>query len=42
MKGNYHTTAKTVFDHIAHSGVDTDLNKKLKKEPSLEKFLKSK
>ena len=42
IEGNYHTTAKTVFDHIAHTGVETDLDQKLKKEPSLEEFLENK
>jgi len=42
IEGNYHTTAETVFDHVAHTGVETDLNQKLKKSPTLEDFLKSK
>jgi len=42
IKGNYKTTADVVFDHIAHTGVETDLNPELKKEPLLEEFLKDK
>ncbi|OGZ69474.1 MAG: hypothetical protein A3D44_03570 [Candidatus Staskawiczbacteria bacterium RIFCSPHIGHO2_02_FULL_42_22] len=41
IENNYHTTAEFVFDHIAHTGVDTDLQPELKKEPALEEFLKS-
>ena len=40
IDGNYHKTAQVVFDHIAHTGVETDLNKELKKKPGLEEFLK--
>ena len=39
--GNYHTTAEFIFNHIAHTGVDTDLNPELKKEPTMEEFLSS-
>lgn len=42
ISGNYHTTAEFVFNHIAHTGVDTDLNPALKKEPTMEEFLNSK
>ncbi len=42
IAGNYHTTAEVVFDHIAHTGVETDLDPSLKKEPILEEFLNSK
>jgi len=42
IKGNYKTTADVVFDHIAHTGVETDLNPELKKKPLLEEFLKDK
>jgi hypothetical protein len=42
IEGNYHQTAEVVFDHIAHTGVETDLNKELKKKPTFEEFLKSK
>ena len=42
IDGNYEMTAETVFDHIAHTGVETDLNKELKKKPTLKEFLKSK
>ena len=41
IDGNYHKTAEVVFDHVAHTGVESDLNKNLKKEPSLEEFLSS-
>lgn len=40
IKGNYHQTAQVVFDHVAHTGVETDLNLELKKKPTLEEFLK--
>ncbi len=42
IEGNYHQTAETVFDHVAHTGVETDLNPELKSKPSLEEFLKEK
>ncbi len=41
LAGNYHTTAEFIFDHVAHTGVETDLNPALKKEPTMEEFLKS-
>ena len=41
IEGNYHQTAETVFDHIAHTGVETDLKKELKEKPTLEEFLNS-
>ncbi len=41
QEGNYGQTAEVVFDHIAHTGVETDLNKELKQKPTLEEFLKS-
>ena len=41
IEGNYHTTAKVVFDHIAHTGVESDLNPELKQKPTFEEFLKS-
>ena len=41
IEGNYHQTAEIVFDHIAHTGVETDVNPELKKKPTLEEFLKS-
>ena len=40
-KGNYQKTAEVVFDHVAHTGVESDLNPKLKKTPTLEEFLSS-
>ena len=42
ISGNYHTSVKTVFEHLAHTGVETDLDPTLKREPTLEQFLKSK
>ncbi|OGN09178.1 MAG: hypothetical protein A3J46_03635 [Candidatus Yanofskybacteria bacterium RIFCSPHIGHO2_02_FULL_41_11] len=39
ISGNYKTTADFVFDHIAHTGVDTDLQPELKKEPTIDEFL---
>jgi len=36
IDGNYHQTAEVVFDHIAHTGVETDLNPELKKKPKME------
>ena len=41
IAGNYHQTAEVVFDHIAHTGVETDMNKELKERPTLEEFLQS-
>jgi hypothetical protein len=41
IEGSYHQTAEVVFDHIAHTGVETDLDKTLKEKPSLEDFLRS-
>jgi len=41
IEGNYHQTAEIVFDHVAHTGVETDVNPELKKKPTLEEFLKS-
>ena len=41
IDGNYHKTAEVVFDHVAHTGVESDLNTNLKKEPTLEEFLSS-
>ena len=40
-EGNYQKTAEVVFDHIAHTGVESDLNPELKKTPTLEEFLSS-
>ena len=41
ISGNYHKTAEVVFDHVAHTGVESDLNTELKKTPTLEEFLSS-
>ena len=41
IEGNYHQTAETVFDHVAHTGVETDLHPELKEKPTMEEFLKS-
>ncbi len=41
VAGHYHQTAEVVFDHVAHTGVETDLNPELKQSPTLEEFLKS-
>ena len=41
IEGNYHVTAKEVFNHIANTGVESDINPELKKKPTLEEFLKS-
>ena len=40
IKGNYHQTAEVVFDHVAHTGVETDINPDLKKNPTLDEFLR--
>ena len=42
ISGNYHTTAEFIFNSIAHTGVDTDLNPELKEKPTMEEFLSSK
>jgi len=39
IEGNYHTTAEFIFDHVAHTGVETDLNPDLKESPTIEEFL---
>lgn len=39
-EGNYQKTSETVFDHVAHTGVETDMNPELKGKPTLEEFLK--
>lgn len=41
VEGGYHQTAEVVFDHVAHTGVETDLDQSLKQKPTLEEFLKS-
>lgn len=41
IDGNYHQTAEVVFDHIAHTGVETDLKPELKEKPTLDEFLKN-
>ena len=41
ISGNYHTTAEFVFNHIAHTGVETDLDTELKNKPTIEEFLNS-
>ena len=40
-EGNYYQTADVVFDHVAHTGVETDINPELKQKPTLDEFLKS-
>lgn len=42
ISGNYHTTAEFIFNIIAHTGVDTDLNPELKEKPTMEEFLSAK
>lgn len=39
VQGNYNTTAQTIFDHVAHTGVETDLDAELKHKPTLKEFL---
>jgi len=41
IDGNYHQTAEAIFDNIAHTGVETDLNPELKQKPTLSEFLRS-
>ncbi len=41
IEGNYHQTAEVIFDNVAHTGVETDLDPELKSKPSMEEFLKS-
>lgn len=41
IENHYDQTAEVVFEHIAHTGVETDLDPNLKKEPTLEEFLSS-
>ncbi len=40
MSGHYQQTAETVFEHVAHTGVETDLKPELKKKPTIDEFLK--
>ncbi len=42
ISGNYHTTAEFVFNHIAHTGVESDLDSELKTKPAMEEFLNNK
>ena len=37
--GNYHQTAEVIFDAVAHTGVETDINPTLKEQPTLQEFL---
>lgn len=41
IEGNYHKSAETVFNHVAHTGVETDLNDDLKRKPTFDEFLKA-
>ncbi|TSC66883.1 MAG: hypothetical protein G01um101472_610 [Parcubacteria group bacterium Gr01-1014_72] len=41
LSGNYKKSAETIFDHLAHTGVDTDLDKTLKTSPTFDEFLKN-
>lgn len=41
LEDNYHQTAEFIFDHVAHTGVDTDINPERKKRPTMEEFLNS-
>ena len=41
LSGNYEVSARTVFNHLAHTGVETDLDKSLKEKPTFEDFMKS-
>lgn len=41
LEGNYHQTAEIIFDHVAHTGVETDINPELKRSPALDEFLSS-
>jgi hypothetical protein len=36
--GNYQKSAEVVFEHLAHTGVETDLNPELKQKPTLKEF----
>ena len=40
-EGNYQQTAEIVFDHVAHTGVETDVDPSLKQEPTFADFMKS-
>ena len=41
LSGNFEVSARFVFDHLAHTGVDTDLDKTLKEKPTFEEFIHS-
>ncbi len=42
IAGNYSQTADVIFSHVAHTGVETDLDPELKHTPTLTKFLEDK
>jgi hypothetical protein len=39
IEGGYNLTAESIYDHIANSGVEMDLNKDLKNSKSMKEFL---
>lgn len=42
IEGNYHLTAEAIYNHIANSGVEMDLNPKLKNSKTMKEFLEEK
>lgn len=42
IEGNYHLTAEAIYHHIANSGVEMDLNPKLKNSKTMDEFLAEK
>lgn len=41
-EGNYHITAEVVFDHVANTGVEVDMNPSIKNRMTMEKFIEGK
>ncbi len=39
IEANYNLTAQAIYDHIANSGVEMDLNPSLKDKKSMDEFL---
>ena len=39
IEGNYHLTAEAIYNNIANSGVEMDLNPKLKNSKTIKEFL---
>lgn len=42
IEGNYNLTAQAIYNHIANSGVEMDLNPSLKNAKTMDEFLAEK